>query len=156
MFAEPDATTTALGKLPDVGPQLARALDPVRGADAVLGELELAWEGVTLGDGFPEGTIETVSLRFVDERLVVAFRDESDRLRVVQVTDPRETDGDDPIPVLATSFVGDPALGTASARVREWGMPSVELEFLYAMYVHADPEETAISLIPISKLSPST
>lgn len=145
LFAKPDATTTALGKLPNVGPQLARALDPVRGADAVLGELELAWDGVTLGDGFPEGTIETVSLRFVDERLVVAFRDEADRLRVVQVTDTRETDGDDPIPVLTTSFVGDPALGTASARVREWGMPSVELEYLYAMYVHADPDDPTLT-----------
>ena len=50
----------------------------------------------------------------------------------------------DPIPVLATSFDGDPVLATASARYREWGEPTVEVEYLYAFYVHADPEDPAL------------
>lgn len=144
LFTKPDATTNALGKLPKLGHQLQRALDPKRGADAITAELQLQWQGVTLGNGLPQGDLETVDLRIVDERLVVGFRDPSDRLRVVQVTDPRETDGDDPIPVLATSFDGDPVLATASARYREWGEPTVEVEYLYAFYVHADPEDPAL------------
>lgn len=144
LFAKPDATTAALGKLPKLGEQLQRVLDPSRGADAITGELQLQWSGVTLGNGLPEGDLETVDLRIVDERLVVGFRDPSDRFRAVQVTDPRETDGDDPIPVLATSFVGDPVLATASSRYREWGEPTVEVEYLYALYVHADPETPAL------------
>ena len=124
-----------LGKFEVIGPRFAEAFETHGLPDARTAELVFGWQLGPKGDpetGLPDGMIETIEFRFADASLIVAFRDPEGALRVVPFTDPRPTEE---IPLLATDLVADPALATASKRLRDPDTDLfAELEFLYVVY----------------------
>ncbi|HUP66012.1 MAG TPA: hypothetical protein VM557_12120 [Thermoanaerobaculia bacterium] len=115
-----------VGKLVDVALQRA-------GRASSLG-LRFVFEHEPFGDDAWMGTARSISLRFANRRLIVAFRDPAGALRIVDYDDVRATDGADPIPTLDSSpNATDPALATVDGEISEDGV-NFTAQLLYALY----------------------
>lgn len=119
-------------KLPEpLGKRFGAAFDRygtanARGIEAVI-EQKLAFGK----DGFPEGTVETVGLRFFDDVLVVAFRDESGDMRSTTWTDFAPTNE---IALLSDAPSTDPAITQARTETIDADGHRLEANFLYVVY----------------------
>jgi hypothetical protein len=119
-------------KLPEpLGGRFAKAFDRYgsansRGVEAVIRQ-KLAFGK----DGFPEGTVETVDLRFFDDVLVVAFRDESGRMRSTTWTDVTPTTD---VALLSNAPATDPAITQSRTLTVDDSGHRLEANFLYVVY----------------------
>jgi hypothetical protein len=81
--------------------------------------------------GFPEGTVESVDLRFFDDILVVAFKDTDGKLRSTTWTDIAPTSD---IALLHEAPTTDPSLTQARTLTVDDHGVRLEANFLYAVY----------------------
>lgn len=118
--------------LPDpLGKRFGNAFDRYGTANAA-GIEAIIQQNASFGkDGFPEGTIETVDLRFFDEVLVVAFRDEDGNLRSTTWTDFTPTSD---IALISDAPTTDPALTQARTETVDVHGHRLEANFLYVVY----------------------
>jgi hypothetical protein len=119
-------------KLPDpLGKRFGNAFDRYGTANAAGIEAIIQQKAAFGKDGFPEGTVQTVDLRFFDDILVVAFRDEDGNMRSTTWTDFTPTSD---IALISDAPNTDPALTQARTLTVDEHGHRLEANFLYVVY----------------------